>query len=393
MSAFILIAALLAAAVLLCLLPPLLRRGADQANLHVLRDQARELDADLAGGGIGASEHAVARQELAARVLQDVHPATAPALPPRQWPTALALALGVPLAAAALYAWVGNPDGIGAGPRAPAAPRHEAPESLGTMVDQLARRLQDAPDDIEGLHMLARSYSALERYPEAAATYRRLATLLPQEAGVLADYADALASASGATLKGEPERLIARALALDPRHVKALSLSGSAAFERGDFARARQQWQAVLALVPPDSAFARATSASIAAAAVRMGEAPAAPALRGSVSLAGDLAGKLAGGLSPDATVFIYARAIGAKGPPLAVQRARVRDLPLAFVLDDSMGTGATAALSTHAQVLVGARISTSGSATPAPGDLEGSSQPVASDARDVQVRIDSRRH
>lgn len=76
---------------------------------------------------------------------------------------------------------------------------------------------------------------------------------------------------------------------------------------------------------------------------------------------------------------------------PLAVLSAKVRDLPLTFALDDSMSVGG-AKLSDHASVIIGARISRDGSATAAPGDLEGLSGEVRVGARDVEVRINGER-
>ena len=74
---------------------------------------------------------------------------------------------------------------------------------------------------------------------------------------------------------------------------------------------------------------------------------------------------------------------------PLAVQKARVADLPLRFRLDDSMAMAPGMTVSSAKQVVVAARISKSGQATPSAGDLSGESGPVATDARDVAVRID----
>ena len=72
-------------------------------------------------------------------------------------------------------------------------------------------------------------------------------------ATLLADLADVLAMAQGKRLAGEPARLIQQALDVDPRHVKALALAGSAAFEARDYAAARGYWERVLAVVPADS--------------------------------------------------------------------------------------------------------------------------------------------
>jgi cytochrome c-type biogenesis protein CcmH len=74
---------------------------------------------------------------------------------------------------------------------------------------------------------------------------------------------------------------------------------------------------------------------------------------------------------------------------PLAVQKARVSDLPLRFKLDDSMAMAPGMTISSAKQVIVGARISKSGQATPGPGDLSGEAAPVAPGAADVAVRID----
>jgi cytochrome c-type biogenesis protein CcmH len=45
--------------------------------------------------------------------------------------------------------------------------------------------------------------------------------------------------------------------------------------------------------------------------------------------------------------------------------------------------------LSSHPRVVIGARVSKSGTPTPQPGDLQGISAPVANDARGVRVTID----
>ena len=53
-----------------------------------------------------------------------------------------------------------------------------------------------------------------------------------------------------------------------------------------------------------------------------------------------------------------------------AVVRARVSELPLPFTLDDSRAMAPTAKISALNEVIVNARISRSGNAIPASGDL-----------------------
>jgi cytochrome c-type biogenesis protein CcmH len=62
---------------------------------------------------------------------------------------------------------------------------------------------------------------------------------------------------------------------------------------------------------------------------------------------------------------------------PLAVVRKQVKDLPLELRLDDSSGINPEHKLSAASQVVITARVSRSGEATPQSGDLEGSTAPI----------------
>jgi len=190
---------------------------------------------------------------------------------------------------------------------------------------------------------------------------------------------------------------VQRALEIDPNHLKALALAGTAAFHRKDFAGAAGYWQRMLPLVPPDSEDARAIRENVAEARARTGvpsagaaapsagaRAPAHPGIRGTVRVSE----KLRDRLSPGDTVFVYARA--AEGPPmpLAVLRRTAGDLPIAFALDDSMAMTPAMTVSAHPRIVVTARVSRSGNARPEAGDLQGASKPMANDAKGVVVEI-----
>ena len=383
MILFWVLGALLAAAALALAARPLWRRRAggavsrDAMNAAVYRDQVRELDADLASGAIAPADHGRARQELERRVLEDFSTVEGPSAPGGNRFVAYAVC-AIPLLAIAIYMAVGNP-GVIALEDAAQATQHQ----IEAMVERLAAKLKDQPDDVEGWKMLGRSYGALGRFPEAAEAYAKAAVRAPRDADLLVDFADVLAMANGQRLAGDPEKLIERALQIDPKNLKGLALAGTAAFNRGDFAGAAARWERMLALLPADSEDARVIRDNIEQARAKAG---AAVKLAGTVSLSPKLKGRAA----PDDTVFIFARAAAGPRVPLAVLRKKVRDLPVSFSLDDGMAMAPGMNLSAFARVVVGARISKSGNAAPQPGDLQGESAAVANDAAGVKVVIDA---
>ena len=69
--------------------------------------------------------------------------------------------------------------------------------------------------------------------------------------------------------------------------------------------------------------------------------------------------------------------------------RRQVKDLPFTFALDDSQAMAPEMTLSKFRDVIVGARISKSGSATPQSGDLQGLSATVQTGAGNIKIVID----
>lgn len=182
---------------------------------------------------------------------------------PRRPGSAAAVALFVCGLAAAGYARVGAPQRLADGPGAAAAPT--APQ-VAAMADRLADRLKRHPDDAEGWQVVARSYTRLGRHAQAVVAFRKAAQLRPDDAGLLVDFALALATSHQRRFEGEPRSLIERALRLDAKHPKALALAGAVAFERQDYRAAVVHWEALAQVETADSPAAAEIRQSIAQA-------------------------------------------------------------------------------------------------------------------------------
>jgi cytochrome c-type biogenesis protein CcmH len=173
----------------------------------------------------------------------------------------------------ALYFVVGNPKAL-----SPSLPTTEmaspatqqggpmSDQQIAANVDKLAKRLEQNPNDAEGWLMLARSYTSMERFSDAASAYERATALNRNDAGIWADYAEALAMSNGQRLAGKPTEAINRALQIDPKNQKALALAGSAALEASDYQKAVDYWQKLLPLLPPGSDIAQTVTDEIAKA-------------------------------------------------------------------------------------------------------------------------------
>jgi cytochrome c-type biogenesis protein CcmH len=251
---------------------------------------------------------------------------------------------------------------------------------------------------------------AMERYADAVPIFEKATKLDPDNASLLADYADALGVHQGRKLDGRPETLIQKALKLDPHNVKALMLSGTIAYNRKDFARAVKEWEDAHAYLPPDEQESSdQLKASIVEAKQRLGGGPsmnmlvanppmeaAKPAVQsgqsraitGKVVLGPNFAGK---GSLPD-TLFVFAKDVAGPPMPVSIVRASKNDLPFTFRLDDSTSPMPSRKLSDIDTVVIVARLSKSGKAMAESGDLEGMSQPIKPGTENITIVIDRQR-
>ena len=426
MIAFWISAAVLVALALALVLPALLKAkssavktadGAARANLAVLRSQLTQLDTDFAAGSLNSEQLALAKSEIERRALEEESASESTitaAQPAKSKRTAWVLGLTIPLVALGIYGFIGNTAALDPTNLQAKAETDPTPEQLEAMVSAFAARLAAVPasqePDPKAWEMLARSYAAMQKFPEANKAYKRAVELNPGNAQIMADHADVLAMLQGQSMVGEPTRLFERALVLDPNNLKALALAGSAAFEKKDFAKAVALWSKAQGLAPPGSDFAKGLASSVEEAKAAAGgssqatatttksaptpaESPVTPIaatsnIQGVVSLAAALKGKVA----PDDTVFIFARA--APGPnsprtPLAILKRKASELPITFTLDDSTAMADELKLSKFELVIVSARVSRTGNALPQSGDLVGQSIPVKAGSGKLTLVID----
>jgi len=396
MTALWLAVVALIAGVLALLLPPLFRSsGSAEIRQALARrvyaDQLAQLERDLDAQAANPGDRAQAIEELQRQLLEEAaqpEAAAPPARPWMAWGIALGLSVALPAAALLLYQQVGDPRAAAALAAGTASPHERAGQDMEQVVARLAVRLQAQPADIEGWIMLARSYEVLQRYDDAVLAYRKAIELAPDQPQLLADYADALGSARQGDLGGPAQEAIDAALAVDPKHPKALALAGMAAYQRGDTAQARARWQAARELLPPDSEAQRSIDASLAhldAPPPASSPAPALARIGGTVSIAPELRARV----PPQATVFVLARAPSEGRMPVAVLRIAARDLPARFVLDDSLAMTPERPLSRFSPLTVEVRVSASGQAAPQPGDLYGAVRDVALGRDDVALLAD----
>ena len=421
------IASAMTLAILGLVLRPLLMRQTTVTNdqekkLPVYRQQFSELEQDLASGLLTDEQYQAARSELERRVLEetgstDTSTTTTGGLVNLRF-VALSLAMIIPASSGVLYWTLGNPAAM-THPTVSAASQGgpggdtQMAEGLNQLIEQLRKKLEQNPNDAVGWGLLARSYMAMERYADAVPIFERATKLDPDNASLLADYADALAVHQGRKLEGRPETLIQKALKLDPHNVKALMLSGTIAYNRKDFSRAAKEWEDAHTYLPADDQESSdQLKASIAEAKRRMGGGPsmnmlvanppmeqakpakaAAPsgqsrAITGKVVLGPNLANKAS---LPD-TLFVFAKDVAGPPMPVSIVRASRKDLPFTFRLDDSTSPMPSRKLSDIDTVVIVARLSKSGRAMAESGDLEGMSQPIKPGAENITVVIDRER-
>ncbi len=398
-------AALLCALTIVFVVAPLwLRPRRDNTDsraaiIAIAKARLAELDREFANGILDEVDYRELKLEQQRRLLQEADSvATSSAATRRGSMALIAMAVVIPLGAAAFYFHFGSwgdwkiqqlleqsEREMRAG-----SDNRATLEALGEALEQRLAQRQD--DDGRRRFMLARIESGFGRYAEAANQFRQLLLKFPDDAGLIAQHAQAQYLANDRRMTADLKAQAERALKIDPNQTTALGLLGIAAFDDKDYASALKYWRQLSRLLPPGSPTAGLIERGIAQASEALGgdkealgtDAVTGPTLNVSVSLSPELAAMAPSG----GVLFVFARAVGGPPMPLAVARLDPSKLPLEVTLDDSMAMAKGMTLSSFKQVEVIARITASGQVRGAPGDVEGGSGTLTLDGGVQKVSL-----
>ncbi|QWD86648.1 c-type cytochrome biogenesis protein CcmI [Polynucleobacter paludilacus] len=355
-----------------------------QMNAAIYREELDKLELDRQAGEMDATNYEMAHAELRQRLFQDTQEVDDQASFGSIKKTITFVCLSIFLLSSGIYFYQGDAVKV-----AEENAKHQVSQAdVEKMVSEFAAKLEKDPTNLKGWAMLARSYRVMGRNADALKAYERAGPYLDNQAELLADYADLLATNASGNFAGKPHQLIAQALKLDPNNLLALWLAGSDAFSTNQFQLAVQNWEKIVKQLPPQSEEARAVLNSIAEARAK-GHLPVPLAVAGKgVSGVITITPELASRIKPDELLMVIARKPGER-MPVAVLKTPVSAFPIRFTLDDSLAMNPAALISQQSEVTVEVRISKTGMAKAEAGDLLSGQQTVKVGSSNIRLTVD----
>ncbi len=364
----------------------------DSINVEIARERETELKHDLKQGLISDAEYDASRHDLEQGLTFDLspHPESSESQLPAPFAASIVSAL-IPILAFGIYIMIGSPDVVNVDSLSlnQTAPSSELQPDVDTMLAQMKKQLEDRPDDVRGWTLLANALMGTGRYAEAVEAYRVLRSLQPDNPEILIRLADAIAMTQNGMLAGEAEQLITRALAISPDQPQGLWLSGIAAEQRGQFDEALMIFNRLLSMVANEPDVRIEVEAVIAR--IRQAQ-DQTSAIDPIIEVKVDVPAELIASIRSNDTLFVFVK--DPNGPPMPIAARRLSALPLPRVITLSDGDRLTEgnSLSNYPQLVIGALISKSGSATKTSGDLVGLSQTFSmADQRVIQISLNER--
>ena len=244
-------------------------------DIAVYKDQLSELDRDLARGLISETEAQSARGEVERRILaiaDSAESSKAAASAPRgaNAIAAVIVTMAVPALSFALYAHLGSPEY----PNTPYAARDIAAEQarqqrlkeageMAGLIEKLAQRMEENPNNLQGWLLLGRTYLTMEREEDAVAALRRAADLAPEDPAVATELAEALVITNDNRVGAEARTILNGVLSRDARSPRARYYLALADAQAGKLKDALQGWTDLLAVSPHDAPWRATVGESI----------------------------------------------------------------------------------------------------------------------------------
>jgi cytochrome c-type biogenesis protein CcmI len=228
----------------------------------------------------------------------------------------------------------------------------------------LRTRLANEGDDAVAWMLLGRIRMSQGAMEEAVAAFERALMLTPERAPLLLSYAQALIVIGDENSLALAGRAVARVLIKEPKNSDALSLMALIAYEKGDIKEATSAWQMLLKQLPQDDPRYSAVQQRL----TELGVAVQTGGRQIKVTLF--VAPELKDA-NPDASLFLFARAINGAPLPLAVQRIPLPQGEVQLLLTEQMAMQTAWSLANADQVEVVARMSLSGTVEQRPGDIQ----------------------
>jgi len=301
------VTAMLIVALVLILLPLLRGNSSSLRRLRESRAELRALEEARSAGTLEAADYASRRAALGESLLSILD------AEPRRFRATLyvglAVAVLVPLGALGAYRWWGSPQAV----------REAAPLS----GDTAAMPVPDHGTDMQAA--IAKLADKLRQHPDDAEGW----ALLGRTYKATQHYAEARDAFRHALEAAPGDTDLAREYAAAGESVSALE-------------------------APPSAESSGAAETNTAHIVVNVALDP-----------------KFKDSVGPNDTLFVFAKAAHGPPMPLAITRLTAAQLPARLTLTDAMGMVPGLTLSRFPQVVVGARISKSGNATPQSGDLQ----------------------
>jgi cytochrome c-type biogenesis protein CcmH len=253
--------ALMTAAAIFAVVWPLAGYGRRRSgsDIEVYRDQLGELERDRESGLIPESEAQAAQAEISRRLLAAADAQSEAASRPgagsavwRRRAVALVAIVLLPLGATIFYLTLGSPS-LSDQPLASRVAKAQENQTLENLIAQVEGFLDRNPEDGRGWEVIAPVYLRLGRVEDAVKARRNALRINGETAERVTHLGEALVAAANGVVTADAKAAFDRAVAIDPRDVKARYFLGLAAEQDGERSGAAAIWRTMLADAPADA--------------------------------------------------------------------------------------------------------------------------------------------